>query len=182
MQRHSLTRFDMPSTINATNWFATQVRPNGAKIAARNLQRQGFPVFAPLLEHTQQRRGKFVSILQPLFNGYVFVQFDPNTAAWRSINGTYGVSRVVSFGIENRPIMVPPALIAELNLRCDENGIFHDAPALKPGDQVRITKGPFAKFAATVTRLSKQERVWVLLDMMGAQTSLRLPRVELEAA
>jgi transcriptional antiterminator RfaH len=182
MQRVDGMRNDMSQNVDPTNWFAIQNKPNGSKIAHRNLERQGFCVFAPLLELTQKRRGKFVTILQPLFHGYMFVQFDPETAPWRSINGTYGVSRLVSLDTNSKPTMIPPSLIAELILRCDKNGVFQDVLPLAQGDKVRITKGPFAEFTARVTRLSSQERVWVLLDIMGGETALRLPREILETA
>jgi transcriptional antiterminator RfaH len=178
----TLMRNELPPKISTTNWFAAQIRPNGTKIAQRNLERQGFLVFAPLLELTHKRRGKFVTILQPLFHGYIFVQFDPDTAPWRSINGTYGVSRLISFRTENLPTMIPPSLIAELKLRCDKNGVYQAVSMLEPGDQVRITRGPFAEFSATVTRLSSQDRVWLLLDILGGQTAIRLPRDVLKTA
>ncbi len=163
-----------------TDWYVAQIKPNGLKIALRNLGRQGFQTFAPLLETTVQRRGKFVQELKPLFSGYVFVHISPDLPSWRSINNTHGVSRVISFGQEAAPEMVPEALMAALKARCDDGGVFLDAPKLKVGDQVMITQGPFAEFVATVTRLSSQERVWVLLDVLGRGTPATVPQAHLE--
>jgi transcriptional antiterminator RfaH len=38
---------------------------------------------------------------------------------------------------------------------------------LQPGDAVRLASGPFAEFVATVEKISPDQRVWVLLDLMG---------------
>ena len=41
---------------------------------------------------------------------------------------------------------------------------------LKRGDQVTLTKGPFANFVAEVESIAPDRRVWVLMEIMGAQT------------
>jgi transcriptional antiterminator RfaH len=41
---------------------------------------------------------------------------------------------------------------------------------LKPGDQVRLTSGPFADFLGTIEAIAPDRRVWVLLEIMGGQT------------
>ena len=38
------------------------------------------------------------------------------------------------------------------------------------GDAVEIPGGPFAEFVATVEKVSPDQRVWVLLDLMGRAT------------
>ena len=37
----------------------------------------------------------------------------------------------------------------------------------KPGDAVEISGGPFAEFVATVENVDPDQRVWVLLELMG---------------
>jgi transcriptional antiterminator RfaH len=38
---------------------------------------------------------------------------------------------------------------------------------LTTGDAVKISGGPFANFVATVEEIGPDQRVWVLLDLMG---------------
>ena len=151
-------------------WFLAQFRPNCHEMAERNLHRQNFQTFLPMQEETKRKSGRFVSTLRPLFTGYLFVSFDTTKGGWRAINSTYGVSRLVSFGVEPQP--VPLDLISRLMLRCDEGGKLLPPPILKPGDAVKISGGPFAEFAATVETISPDQRVWVLLDLMGRTTQL----------
>src|SRR3954471_8443199 len=85
----------MNDFVGGAAWYLAQVRPNSFQIAERNLARQSFPVFCPTQEETRRRAGRFVLVTQPLFPGYLFVSFNPASAAWRAINSTYGVSRLV---------------------------------------------------------------------------------------
>jgi len=155
-------------------WFLAQVRPNCHKMAERNLRQQHFQTFLPKHEETKRRAGRFILTLRPLFAGYMFVAFNTAKGGWRKINNTYGVTRLVSFGEEPQP--VPLDLISRLMLRCDVGGKLLPPRILNPGDAVRISGGPFADFVATVEKISPDQRVWVLLDLMG-----RTARVVVEA-
>lgn len=160
-------------------WFLAQLKPNSVRIAERNLKRQGFMTFLPLEDVTQPRGGKFVTISKPLFPGYIFVAFDAGRGLWRKINSTRGVTKLVGFGREPAP--VPPDLISQLMLRCDSTGNLLPHKLLKPGDQVAITKGPFANFVAEVDRIAPDRRVWVLMDLMGSQTPVAVGADQLRA-
>ncbi len=150
------------------SWFLAQLKPNCAHIADRNLRRQGFRTFLPMEEGSQNRKGRFIPTLRPMFPGYVFVFFDIAGGLWRKIYSTYGITRLVSFG--NEPAMVPLDIVSQLMLRCDSAGKLLPPKLLKPGDQVRIASGPFADFVATIDDIAPDRRVWVLMEIMGGQT------------
>ena len=162
-----------------TGWFLAQIKPNCATIANRNLRRQGFETFLPMEEETRQRSGKFVTTKRPLFPGYIFVAFDANCGHWRSVNSTYGITKLVSFGKD--PAQVPNELVSELKLRCDESGALLPPRSQPPGDQVTVTKGPFANFVAEVENIAPDQRVWVLMDVMGGQTRVAVGADQLRA-
>lgn len=151
-----------------TSWFLAQLKPNCANIADKNLKRQGFQTFLPLEEETRQRNGKFVTTNRPMFPGYIFVSFDAAHGLWRTVNSTYGITRLVSFG--KQPTAVPLDLVSQLMLRCDTKGKLLPPKLLKPGDQVTLTTGPFADFVAEVEKIAPDRRVWVLMEIMGGQT------------
>ena len=158
------------------SWFLAQLKPNCANIADRNLKRQGFDTFLPMEEATGRRNGKFVTAMRPLFPGYIFVAFDVALGSWRAVNSTYGITRLVSFGRE--PRAVPPDLISELMRRCDAAGKLLPTNCLRPGDRVTLTKGPFVDFVAEVERIAPDQRVWVLLDIMGGRPASRSRRIK----
>ena len=155
-------------------WYLVQCRPNQNHIAARNLQRQGIELFQPLQRSTRRWRTRLREHIRPLFTGYLFVTFDPARPEWRAINTTPGVLRLVRFGA-GWPQRVPSALVTGLMLRCDETGVLRPPEDLRPGDPVKIVSGPFADFVATVESLAPDQRVTVLLELMGRATRIAVP-------
>lgn len=162
-----------------TAWFLAQLKPNSVKIAERNLKRQGFRTFLPVEEVTKRAKSKFVTTERPMFPGYIFVSFDVTTGAWRAINSTNGITRLVSFGKD--PASVPLDIISGLMFRCDEKGKLMSPKLLNPGDQVAITHGPFADFIAEVEKIDLERRVWVLMDLMGSKTRVAVDAGQVRA-
>ncbi len=160
-------------------WFLAQIKPNSHRIAERNLGRQGFQTFLPLQEETKRARGKFTTQMRPLFPGYLFVSFDVATGGWRAVNSTYGITRLVSFGKDPTP--VPADLVTTLMLRCDREGKLMSPKQLAAGDEVMMTKGPFAQFIATIESIAPDRRVWVLMDIMGGKTRVAVNADDLRA-
>jgi len=151
-----------------TIWFLAQFKPNSHNIAERNLVRRGFRTFLPLQEETRRARGKFITQMRPLFPGYLFIALDMLQGGWRAVNSTYGITRLVSLGKEPTP--VPLDLVSQLMLRCDREGKLLSPKLLQPGDEVMLTKGPFTNFMATIESIAPDRRVFVLMELMGAQT------------
>ena len=156
------------------HWYLVQVKPNGYRLAERNLARQGFTCFQPLARATERRGAQFKSVSRPLFPGYLFVAFDPARAPWRKINSTAGVARLLSLG--SVPREVPGGLVAELRARLDAEGHVTLSDNLNVGDRVEIQSGPFAGFLGQVARLAPEARAHLLVDLMGrrAQVTARV--------
>tara|TARA_R110001599_G_scaffold266200_1_gene466923 strand:- start:2084 stop:2596 length:513 start_codon:yes stop_codon:yes gene_type:complete len=169
----------MASQDRGISWFLAQLKPNCADIADKNLKRQGFKSFLPLEEQTRQHNGKFITVMRPLFPGYIFVAFDVTHGLWRAVKSTYGITRLVSFGKD--PAAVPPDLVSQLISSCDYSGKLLPPSILKPGDQVTMTKGPFTNFAAEVIKLAPDRRVWVLMEIMGATTRVAVGSDQIRA-
>lgn len=166
-------------TQDCFSWYPVQVRPNCFKIAERNLVRQRFGVFAPTIEQRVQKNGRFRVRVGPLFPGYLFVGFDPEQGRWRKVDSTYGVSRLVA-SHEGRAASIPASFIAALKDRCNPAGLLQESRTLKSGDTVQVVNGPFANLVATVECLAEEQRVWVLLDLLGRRTRIKVPVEDLE--
>lgn len=48
-----------------SDWYLIQFKPNSYKLAQRNLHRQGFETFLPMLETTTRRADRFVTSMKP---------------------------------------------------------------------------------------------------------------------
>lgn len=161
-------------SIVASTWHLAQLKPNGASLATRNLVRQGYEVFNPKHIISQRRGESFVSREVQLFPGYLFVGIGRSLRRWGPINGTLGVSRLVGFG--GIASEVPCGLIDELRRRCDPQDKMLAVDNLAPGDPIRILSGPFAEFVSSVESIDSQQRIWVLLDILGRASRVQLDR------
>jgi transcriptional antiterminator RfaH len=160
------------------NWFLLQLKPNGQRLAERNLQRQGFETFLPMHEVTERRSTRFMTNFRPLFPGYMFVAFEAASAPWHKINSTMGVSRLVS--MNGNPQSVPLDIVSGLMSRCDASGKLLPPQNLNAGDQVELRSGPFSDFIATVESIESDRRVWVLMDFMGQRTRIKVTSDQLQ--
>lgn len=165
--------------LDPKNWFAVQLKPNGLTLAERNLARQGFTHFCPKRHENHRSGGRFVSKTTPLFPGYVFVQFDPAATAWRAVNSTRGVTRLIGDG-RGVPVPLPEAFMAALIDRCDASGIFQNNQAFEEGSDVRIIAGPFAQSIAQIEKSDANGRLSVLLEIMGQTVRAHIPSGSVE--
>ena len=159
-------------------WFILQFKSNSHHLAAKNLNRQGFETFLPLHDTTSRRTSRFINTSKPLFPGYMFIKFDRAESVWHKINSTYGVSRLITFNSILKSI--PTSFVDHLMKRYDLSGKLLPIQKLKKGDQVKLLKGPFANFAATVEKYEDNQRVWVLMDLMGRKSKIQAPTGSLQ--
>lgn len=160
--------------IKMLNWYLVQLKPNGHRLAKANLERQGFKTFLPLQNVTTRSAHKFVDRHVPLFPGYMFVELDTAQNAWRKVNSTLGVARIVSLGGTLTP--VPSAIINEFISQCDDEGILRPTLGLEVGQDVQVLRGPFANFVAKVEEISPDQRVWILIDLLGQSSRISVTK------
>ena len=98
------------------------IKTKRSQTGKANRERHGFTAFLPLQNVTKRSAHKFVNSLVPLFQGYMFVKFDTAQNAWRKVNSTLGVARIVSLG--GTPTPVPNEIVNEFISRCDGEGIL----------------------------------------------------------
>ena len=156
------------------NWYLVQLKPNGHRLAKANLERQGFKTFLPLQNVTKRSAHKFVDRNVPLFPGYMFVELDTAQNAWRKVNSTLGVARIVSLG--GTPTPVPSAIVNEFISRCDDDGVLRPTHGLEVGQDVQVLRGPFANFVAKVEEISPDQRVWIMIDLLGQSSRISVAK------
>jgi len=95
-------------------------------------------------------------------------------ACLRRVRHTRCVSGVVHFG-QHWPT-VPESAIADLRATVGADQVHVVPEEFRPGDTVRLSGGAFHNLTAVVARfLPSRQRVEVLLDFLGRQTSVELP-------
>ena len=151
-------------------WYVVQTQPHGETKAIFHLERQDYRVFCPRVRKTVRHARKVSHVLAPLFPNYLFLNLDITRERWHSVNGTYGVARII---IQNEmPQPVPRGVVEAIKARVGEAGAIDFTPLFKVGQSVKISEGPFADFVGTLERLDAAGRVRVLLDLMGRAVSV----------
>ncbi|MBL7249457.1 transcription/translation regulatory transformer protein RfaH [Alloalcanivorax marinus] len=159
--------------MNDSAWYVVQCRANQNFRAQENLENQGFTCFQPRLRVEKLHAGRRTHRTEPLFPGYLFIRFEEYGPSWHTVRSTRGVNKLVAFG--ERPARVPGKVVDALmqNSRAREQGSDAE-PAIRPGDRLRIERGPFANLEATFHGYKGEERAIVLLDMLHKQHRLNL--------
>jgi transcriptional antiterminator RfaH len=155
-------------------WYVVQTQVNGEAKAADNLRRQGYEIYLPRYLKRRHHARKVDFIARPLFPRYMFVAVDVATQRWRSIQSTFGVSRLVTNGDE--PAVVPEGVVQALKARENDKGLIKmDArPAFALGDKVRVLAGAFMDNAGLFNGIADHDRVSILLDMLGRKVRVLL--------
>lgn len=157
-------------------WYLVHTKPRKERVAEQNLQRQGYEVYLPLIQQPRRRRGRWIEVIDPLFPNYLFVRLQFGWDNIGPIRYTTGVRALVRFTQE--PAIVPDEIIESLKSAADrDTGIYRFEEALfKPGDKVMIDQGPLAGLNAIFLAETGQERVLILLEMLGRENQITIER------
>jgi transcriptional antiterminator RfaH len=156
-------------------WFLVHAKPRQEALAESRLAEQGFGVYLPRLQRPRRRHARWQEVIEPLFPRYLFVGLVCGAQSMAPIRSTPGVSALVRFGADYAS--VPAELVRVLrareheglhHLRCDEG--------LRRGDRVRVEEGVFAGLTGIFNAPRGEERALVLLDMLGQQTRIEMPK------
>lgn len=164
------------STANLDGWYVVQTHINAEAKAANNLVRQGFEIYLPRYLKRRSHARKIEKVAAPLFPRYLFVRIDMATQRWRSVQSTFGVSRLVLNGSDPAP--VAQQVLHLLKAREDESGFIKldQRPKFALGEKVRVLAGAFADNLGLFDGLADRDRIAILLDLLG-----RKVRVSIEA-
>ena len=169
------------SSTAGRRWYAVQAQPQREGLALLHLARQRFESFCPMLSSISRRSGRPASVKKAFFPGYLFVNLDLEQDRWRSINGTIGVMRLIGFSGAGRPASLPTGFIDRLkHWTVDRPPMADDG--LGVGDRVRVIGGPFDDLCGVLATANDNDRVTILLSLLGKETRVTLPRGSLIAA
>ena len=96
---------------------------------------------------------------------------------WRQVNSTRGVARLVRLGAE--PSVVPNEIVEALMARCDAQSILRQtnetqSSQLHAGNQAQVIQGPFSGFIATISDIEPNNRINILIEIMGQKTKVAI--------
>lgn len=159
-------------------WAAVQTKPRKERLAAEQLERQGFITFLPERAETAARPTARSAKPTSIFPNYIFVQIDRNLQTWGPINSTIGVSRLVMAG--TRPAVLRPGFIEELQhyLQDPQSSSLWPPEELPPGTKVKVIQGAFDGMVGLVQRSSGAENIRLLMTLLGGEVSVTVDRTK----
>ena len=149
------------------NWYLIKTKPRQEKIAIQNLENQGYKVFCPI--------AKINNRLVVLFPGYLFVQLNEKTQNWSPINSTKGVSHFVKFGSNFAKVPTSVIEFIKTNQHITTEKL-KNLYKFKPGDKVQISDGAFKNWVAIFKCYKSDERVLLLMNLLGHEQSLSIKK------
>jgi len=144
-------------------WYLIKTKPRQEKKAKQNLENQGYVAFYPIAKINN----RFVV----LFPGYLFVQLNEKTQNWSPINSTKGVSHFVKFGwnFAKVPTSVIEFIKTNQHITTEK---FKNLNKFKPGDMIQISDGAFKNCVAIFKCYKPDERVILLMNLLGNEQPL----------
>ena len=144
-------------------WYLIKTKPRQEKKAKQNLENQGYVAFCPIT--------KINNKLVILFPSYLFVQLNEKTQNWSPINSTKGVSHFVKFGSNFAKVPISVIKFIKTNQHITTEKL-KNLNKFKPGDKVQISDGPFKNYLAIFKCYKPDERVILLMNLLGNEQSL----------
>ena len=157
-----------------TRWYLVRTKARGESIAQGQLERQGYAVYYPRAASLVRCRGRLRERIGPLFPRYVFVRLDVVRQSLGPVRNTFGVSQIVRFG--ERFSVIPDQVITKLIDRAEPATGLHrlKEPRLARGAPVRVSGGAFDRLEGVFERYDGEQRVLILLEVLGRQTRIRM--------
>ena len=169
----------LPSNPMPNLWYLLRLHPNYDLKAERQLHERGFAAYAPKevkSVRTVWNRTRLKTV--PIFPGALFVP-DFNSDLAKLKNAADGIGGFVKYA--GKAVEVSLRMMEEI--RKFEERLNRDPKKRRyeVKQRVRIVGGPFDMREGEVERLDSRYRLSVLIDILGAQSSLQLDEDQVEA-
>tara|TARA_B100000953_G_scaffold70595_1_gene56858 strand:+ start:108 stop:581 length:474 start_codon:yes stop_codon:yes gene_type:complete len=153
-------------------WYLIKTKPRQEKIAIQNLKNQGYVTFCPM--------GKINKKLVFLFPGYLFVQLNEKTQNCLPINSTKGVSHFVKFGLNFAKVPTNVIEFIKTNQHKTADKL-NNLNKFKSGDKVQISDGAFKNYMAIFKSYKPDDRVILLMNLLGHEQLLSVKKASVIA-
>ena len=147
------------------NWYLIKTKPRQENVAIKNLENQEYSVYCP----TVTINNKDVV----LFPGYIFIHLDKNKENWSPIRSTKGVNNFVRFGLNFAQVPDNVIEFIKANQLINKEKL-KNLNTFKSGDNVQIIDGVFKNCVAIFKSYKSDERVTLLMNILGQQQAINI--------
>ena len=144
------------------------VKPRTEKKVAEYCKLYGIDFYLPMRENTRVVQRRKISVVMPLFSGYVFVRLLP--AQKLPLQQTNLLVRILE--PSNPRKLLRDLVMVRRALRA--NPALTTTTPLTEGRLVRIISGPFLGIEGRVARITAKMKVVLNIDMIGQATAVEI--------
>jgi transcription termination/antitermination protein NusG len=155
---------------NDQPWYALAVKHQHENAVTSGLKETGFETLVPLYKSLRKWSDRTKQIDAPVFPGYVFAQF-PYEDRVRVLR-IPAVRNIVSFN--GKPATLTPAELAGIRAAVELKLPLRPWPFLKPGDLVRIDRGPLKGLEGTLVQEKDCLRFVISVDMLQRSVAVEI--------
>ena len=159
-------------------WSVVQLKPNMLKKAKINLERQNFEYFAPTKNVTIRVGNIFKKINKLFFPGYIFVRINIFSTDIKSLDSTYGISKIVRVG-QKKIGIIPNSCIENLKFLQSKQGSDYEISKLE-GRKIRWIQGPFTNLLGEIVNCDDNGRIRVLFNILNSNKIVKTDFKNLE--
>jgi transcriptional antiterminator RfaH len=147
------------------NWYLIKTKPRQENVAIKNLENQEYSTYCP----TVTINNKHIV----LFPGYIFVHLDKKNENWSPIRSTKGVVNFVRFGLNFAQVPDNVIKFLKANQLINKEKLIN-LNKFKSGDKVQITDGVFKNCVAIFKSSKSDDRVILLMNLLGQQQTINI--------
>ena len=142
-------------------WYLIKTKPRQESTAIINLENQEYIPYCPIVKISKKN--------VVLFPGYVFIHLDEHNENWSPIRWAKGVINFVRFGLNSAQV---PDDIRVNQANSEEK--LKKLSKFKKGDKVQITDGVFKNCIAIFKSYKSEERIILLMKVLGQQQAINI--------
>ena len=146
-------------------WYLIKTKPKQETLAILNLQNQDYHAYCPCAEINNK------TVI--LFPGYIFVHLDKKSQNWSPIRSSKGVLNFVRFGLNFAKIPDGVIQLIKSNELATVEKI-KNFNSFKTGDKVKIRDGVFKNYTAIFKSFKSDDRVILLMNLLGQQQTINV--------
>lgn len=137
-------------------------------------------VILPAEKIAKVRKSKIVSDDRQLYPGYLIVEMEPSEHALGLVNSIPGVTHMLGTKQEPTPLSEDEVQAMLDQIERGRDQAEPEAPFEK-GENVKVTKGPFAGFTGSVDEIfAERRRVKVIVTIFGRPTPIDLDFLDVQ--
>lgn len=166
-------------------WYVLQTEPQREHTANGHLVGRRVRTYLPVVPQVTTRgvRRAKVSVLKPMFRGYLFVHLDLETdrREYVACRSAPGVHRFLKFeGSDHYAVVSDDDMRKVLAEEEKASNPRAYVSKFEPGELVRVTDGPFTGLNVEICELGDEERITVLVSLLKREVRTKLNPLILE--